>query len=209
MTGARQTLPKNGKVAFRNKHEPLHLCPVQERRNGYSMSEQETWPADVFDALMAHSVRVVSYVPDAGHIQLIDQCVADPLVSAVPLTTEEEGIALLGGVWLGGVKGVLLMQSSGVGNCINMLSLPNVCSMPLLMIVTMRGQWGEFNPWQVPMGQNTPGILAQSGVLTFPVDDQRSVGETVNAAATMAFEGNAATAVLISQRLLGAKTFGK
>jgi hypothetical protein len=72
------------------------------------------------------------------------------------LTTEEEGIALAAGAWLGGQRAVLLMQSSGVGNCINMLSLPVNCRMPFLTLVTMRGEWGEFNPWQVPMGTATP-----------------------------------------------------
>lgn len=61
------------------------------------------------------------------------------------LTTEEEGIGILAGAWLGGERGVLLMQSSGVGNCINTLSLSKVCGFPLLIIVTMRGEWGELN----------------------------------------------------------------
>lgn len=169
----------------------------------------EKWPDDIFRALMDFQTTLVSYVPDAGHIQLINQCTDDPRVTTVPLTTEEEGIALLGGAWLGGIRGALLMQSSGVGNCINMLSLPNVCRMPLLILVTMRGQWGEFNPWQVPMGRNTRVILETSNVQTFELDDKAMATETLTAAATMAFEGNAAVAVLISQRLLGAKTFGK
>ena len=66
---------------------------------------------------------------------------------------------MLAGAWLGGERGVLLLQSSGVGNCINMLSLPVICHMPLLMLVTMRGDWGEFNPWQIPMGQGTQAAL--------------------------------------------------
>ena len=75
------------------------------------------------------------------------------------LTTEEEGIALAAGAWLGGQRSVLLMQSSGVGNCINMLSLSAICRFPLLMLVTMRGEWAEFNPWQVPMGRATQPAL--------------------------------------------------
>ena len=116
---------------------------------------------------------------------------------------------MLAGAWLGGDRGVLLMQSSGVGNCLNMLSLTHICRMPLLMLATMRGEWGEFNPWQVPMGQNTDKALTMARVITFLVDDKERIEETVEAAARMAFEGPAATAVLISQRILGAKTFGK
>ncbi|NIU59809.1 MAG: phosphonopyruvate decarboxylase, partial [Phycisphaerae bacterium] len=130
-------------------------------------------------------------------------------MKTVVLTTEEEGVALLAGAWLGGDRGVLLMQSSGVGNCINMLSLTRVCRMPLLILVTMRGEWGEFNPWQVPMGQNTNQMLTAAGVLTFSANNKNRIKEALGAAARMAFEGPAATAVLISQRILGAKTFGR
>jgi sulfopyruvate decarboxylase alpha subunit len=172
-------------------------------------NHSESWPDEIFEVLMNSQVRQVAYVPDSGHARLIQRCHEDDEITAVALTTEEEGVALLTGAWLGGQRGALLMQSSGVGNCINMLSLPRVCRIPLLMLVTMRGQWGEFNPWQVPMGQNTQDVLSLSGVIPFTVDDGRHVKETVAAATTMAFEGPATTAVLISQRLLGAKTFGK
>ena len=165
------------------------------------------WPDQIFDVLRRFDVAQVGYVPDAGHTRLIERCVESNEVRAVTLTTEEEGVAMLAGAWLGGARGALLMQSSGVGNCINMLSLTKTCRFPLLMLVTMRGQWGEFNPWQVPMGQMTDEVLRLTGVLTFPVDDAGVVAETVEAAARMAFEGPAATAVLLSQRLIGAKTF--
>ncbi len=79
--------------------------------------------------------------------------------------------------------------------------------MPLLMLVTMRGEWGEFNPWQVPMGQATEKLLTTAGVLTFPVSASNQLEETVEAAARMVFESSAAAAILISQRILGAKTF--
>jgi sulfopyruvate decarboxylase TPP-binding subunit len=75
------------------------------------------------------------------------------------------------------------------------------------MLVTMRGEWAEFNPWQTPMGQQTAPVLTLAGVLTFRVDQQSQAGETVEAAARMVFEGSAAAAVLISQRLLGPKAF--
>ena len=172
-------------------------------------SDYDKWPEDIFQILKVHQVRQVAYVPDAGHTLLIKMCHANTEMKTVVLTTEEEGVAMLAGAWLGGDRGALLMQSSGVGNCINMLSLPRVCRMPLLMLVTMRGEWGEFNNRQVPMGQNTQKALTLAGVMTFTVDDGRRVRDTVEAAARMAFEGCAATAVLISQRILGAKTFGK
>ena len=167
------------------------------------------WSDEIFAVLRDYDVAQVAYVPDAGHSRLIERCIASNEITTVPLTTEEEGMALLGGAWLGGQRGAMLMQSSGVGNCINMLAFTQTCRFPLLMLVTMRGQWGEFNPWQVPMGQATPEVLELSGVITMPVDDAERMGETVAAAARMAFEGPAAVAVLISQRVIGAKSFGK
>ena len=167
------------------------------------------WTGAIYSTLQDWQVAQVAYVPDAGHSELIIRCDRDENMRLVPLTTEEEGIALLAGAWLGGQRGVLLMQSSGVGNCINMLSLARVCRFPLLTLVTMRGQWGEFNPWQVPMGQMTPKVLEAADSLVFPVDDPAKMGETITAAARMAFEGPAQAAVLIGQGVIGAKSFGK
>ena len=139
------------------------------------------WWRDIYDALKEADIKQVVYVPDAGHAKLIDACIADNDIRAVPLTTEEEGIAMLAGAWLGGQRGVLLMQSSGVGNCINMLSLVQTCRFPLLMIVTQRGEWAEFNPWQIPMGNAAgPAIERVIGVDTVPPgpEVQRELGRT-------------------------------
>src|SRR6202041_1525189 len=72
-----------------------------------------SWPEDIFEILQRFDVRQVAYVPDAGHSQLIERVLAEPSMRAVPLTTEEEGVALLAGAWVGGERGVLLMQSRG------------------------------------------------------------------------------------------------
>ena len=126
------------------------------------------WRDEIFAALKAAGIRQVGYVPDAGHARLIELVHADPEIRAVPLTTEEEGVALAAGAWLGGQRAALLMQSSGVGNCINMLSLAKDCRFPLLMLVTMRGEWAEFNPWQVPMGIEDPGGARIDGCAGLP-----------------------------------------
>jgi sulfopyruvate decarboxylase TPP-binding subunit len=113
--------------------------------------KQETppkvWPREIYEVFKQVGIEQVAYVPDAGHTQLIKDCEADNAISVVSLTSEQEGVAMLAGAWLGGQRGALLMQSSGVGNCINMLSVIQECRFPLLMVVTMRGEWGEFNPW--------------------------------------------------------------
>ena len=168
---------------------------------------QQVWSQHIYRALTDAEVGQVGYVPDAGHKDLIDLCHADAGMRTVSLTTEEEGVALAAGAWLGGVRAVLLMQSSGVGNCINMLSLVEECRFPLLMIVTMRGEWGETNPWQVPMGQTVATVLAASGVIVQRADTAHELGASVAAAAQLAFVSSRAVAVLVGQRLIGAKIF--
>ncbi len=167
------------------------------------------WRDEIFAALKRAEIRQIGYVPDAGHAHLIELCRNDPEIHAVPLTSEQEGVALAAGAWLGGARAALLMQSSGVGNCINMLSLAKNCRFPLLMLVTMRGEWAEFNPWQVPMGTKTQAALELMDVLVYRVERPEDAAETVAAAIDIAFDGDAAAAVLLSQRLIGAKRWVK
>jgi sulfopyruvate decarboxylase alpha subunit len=168
-----------------------------------------TWPADVFQTLKDADIGQVSYVPDAGHSDLIKSCLADNRIKTTRLTTEEEGVALSLGAWLGGERSALLMQSSGVGNCINMLSIIEETRSPLLMLVTMRGEWGEFNPWQIPMGQGTQKSLEDAGVIVYHVNDPDDLSETVYAASQIAFNTYRAVAVLIGQRIIGFKDWRK
>jgi sulfopyruvate decarboxylase alpha subunit len=167
------------------------------------------WPEEIHHELSAAGVRVVGYVPDAGHKRLIELCQADKKMRAVVLTTEEEGIGLAAGAWLGGQKSVLLMQSSGVGNVVNVLGMVRECRFPLVTLVTMRGEQGEFNPWQVPMGTKTQAALELMDVLVYRVERPGDAAETVTAALDIAFNGELATAVLLSQRLIGAKRWVK
>src|ERR1700710_1911507 len=166
-----------------------------------------SWPDDIFAILQRFDVRQVPYVPDAGHSQLIERVLAASTMRAVPLTTEEEGVALLAGAWAGGQRGALLMQSSGVGNCINMLSLTQIFRLPFLTLVTMRGEWGEFNPWQGPMGSSTQAVFELSGIKVWRASRADEVRDVVEAAAGQAYNACTPTAVLLSQRLIGAKVF--
>src|SRR6059058_3125875 len=167
----------------------------------------EGWQHDVYDLLRRNRVTQFAYVPDAGHRILIDRSLADPDVHSVALTTEEEGVALMAGADLGGARGVLLMQSSGAGNCINMLSLIKGGRFPFLTLLSMRGDFGEGNPWQYPMGQAVEPVLREMGVICLRVETPEEVIPTVSAALTMVFQGGSAVAVLLTQKLLGAKAF--
>jgi sulfopyruvate decarboxylase TPP-binding subunit len=165
------------------------------------------WQDDLYDLLRRSNITQFAYVPDAGHRILIDRSLADPSVHSAALTTEEEGVALLAGADLGGARGVLLMQSSGAGNCVNMLSLIKGGRFPFLTLVSMRGDFGEGNPWQFPMGQAVEPVLSAMGVICMRVDRPEEVVPTVSAALTMVFQSGHAVAVLLTQKLLGAKQF--
>jgi len=167
----------------------------------------EGWQHGLYDQLRAADITQFAYVPDAGHRVLIDRSLADPDVHSVALTTEEEGVAMLAGADLGGARGVLLMQSSGAGNCINMLSLTVGGRFPFLTLVSMRGDFGEGNPWQFPMGQATQKVLEAMGLIVMRIDRPEDVTPTVAAALTMTFQSGFAVAVLLGQRLIGAKKF--
>src|SRR5215468_6161723 len=149
-------------------------------------AQKSDWRDEIFAALKVAETRQVGYVPDAGHARLIELCRGDLEMRAVPLTTEEEGIALAAGAWLGGQRAALLMQSSGVGNCINTLSLTKTCRFPLVMLVAMRGEWAEFNPWQVPLGTKTRAALELCDVLVYRVEHPEEATETVAASLDIA-----------------------
>jgi sulfopyruvate decarboxylase alpha subunit len=163
------------------------------------------WQKEVFDALRDADVRQIAFVPDAGHSYVIREAIASPDVQDVVLTTEEEGIGVVCGAWLGGQRAVLLMQSSGVGNCINTFSLLENCRFPFLTLVTMRGEYAEFNPWQSPMGRGTQAALELMGIRVYRADAPERVGEVVSAGIDSAFLAGERVAVLLGQALIGRK----
>ena len=167
------------------------------------------WPDQLFEILKHAGIRQVGYVPDAGHARLIDRCRADDEIRDVVLTTDEEGVALAAGAWLGGERAALLMQSSGVGNCINMFSLARTCRFPLLMFITMRGEWEEFNPWQVPMGSIVDPVLKLCEAEVYRVNVPEDAAGAAERAIQQAFGNERVAAVILSQQLIGRKVWTK
>jgi len=168
---------------------------------------EDAWQKEVFDVLKQGGVRQIAFVPDAGHAYAINEAEHDPDIAAILLTSEQEGVGVVCGAWLGGQRAVLLMQSSGVGNCINMFSLLENCRFPFLTLVTMRGEYAEFNPWQSPMGRRTQAALELMGIRVYRADQAGEVGEVIRAAADSAFLAGEQVAVLLGQRLIGRKNW--
>lgn len=166
-----------------------------------------SWPDELFDLLIQSGVTLFTYVPDAGNKRLIELAAQHNESRPVLLASEEEGVAICAGADLVGGRGVLCMQSSGVGNCPNFLSFVKGAGFPILMVVTMRGDYGEENPWQYPMGQAVEPILHAMGVLTYRVDRPDDLLPAARAAVAASGKGGQSAALILSQRFLGAKAF--
>jgi sulfopyruvate decarboxylase alpha subunit len=174
-----------------------------------TIAPQVAWPDRLFDTFKRAGIAQVGYVPDAGHARLIERCRADEGIRDVMLTTEEEGVAMAAGAWLGGARAALLMQSSGLGNCVNMLSLARTCRFPLLMVITMRGEWEEFNPWQEPRGSIVEPVLKLCDAEVHRARTPDEVEPLAERAVQQAFGDERIVAVLLSQQLIGKKVWTK
>lgn len=167
------------------------------------------WSGQVYDLIQKNGISLVTTVPDAGLTRLLNKCAADDGIRVVTLSTEEEGVGIGYGAWLGGTRALLCLQSSGTGNIINGLALPAYAESPFLMLVTMRGQEGEGNPAQFPMGQAVTTVFEAMGVVCLEAETADEVAKHFASATRMVFDEGKMVAVVIAQKVLGAKTFGK
>jgi sulfopyruvate decarboxylase alpha subunit len=128
---------------------------------------QEGWHKHVADALRRNDIRTYATVPDFIVSQVLDHLWADEDCSVITATREEEALGILSGAYLGGQRGALLMQNSGLGNCVNTIASLNVAAqIPVVMVISHRGDLGEYNSAQVPMGQAAERILEALDVRT-------------------------------------------
>ncbi len=171
------------------------------------MAPERNWSQETYQVFKDNGVEVVTYVPEGGVKDLIALCDRDPAMDLVSLTNESEGNCVLAGAWLGGKKGVFLMQGSGAGNCINNFGLNIAGRFPLLTIIALRGSWGEGNYWMIYQGRTLHRILEEAGFKVYEVDKVEDAAPTVEAAFKMAYNADAQVAVILSQRLTGTKEF--
>lgn len=165
------------------------------------------WSRDVYNALKEQGISVVGFVPDGGMKEIIDLCLADKEMTTIALTNESEGPTLMAGCWLGGAKGCLILQSTGVGNIVNAASMSEVCQFPFLALVSWRSSWAEGNRWQVPMGQRCQDYFKMAGFHAMSVDTADDAGPSVAAAAEEAYNTLNGVGVFFSQRVMGVKRF--
>ncbi|HDO52168.1 MAG TPA: phosphonopyruvate decarboxylase [Rhizobiales bacterium] len=167
------------------------------------------WSRQVHALAGEAGISLVATVPDAGLTQLLRLCSDDDRFRVVTLSTEEEGVGMAYGAWLGGTRSLLCLQSSGTGNCINALALPAFTRSPCLMLVTMRGQEGEGNPAQFPMGRAVRAVFEAMGVVVMEAMTKEEVPVLFGQAADLAFGEGKACAVLVAQQVIGVKDFAK
>ena len=168
---------------------------------------REEWSRVIFDKLVDADVTLFSYVPDFGNASLVEMASEDNRTRTVLLSSEQEGVALCAGADLVGGRGVLLMQSSGVGNVPNMLSLVQAGRFPMLMIVTMRGEYGEQNPWQYPMGQAVVPVLEAMGIQCIRVERDDELDQAIDSTISASYVAGQGVALILTQKFLGAKAF--
>lgn len=171
------------------------------------MSEvRAPWYDLVHQRLKANRIDFVAYVPDLILAPLCAALEADPAVTTVLATREEEAVGLACGAHLGGKRPALLFQSSGFGNTLNAfgtLAIPY--QFPCLIVLSPRGILGEFNPVQVPLGRAVPAILDTMGLQRYDLVDPTTVEELVDRAIKLAFSARTPVALLVSPLLSGGK----
>ncbi len=120
----------------------------------------DTWHGIIHATLKAHDVKLVTYVPDNVLRPLIERIHADDFFTAFTCTREEEAVGIVSGAWMGGMRGVVLMQTSGFATLPNVLaSLPVPFQIPVLLIVSERGTLGEFNIGQAMVARTMRPVL--------------------------------------------------
>ena len=161
------------------------------------------WARGVCAGVHEAGVRDVVYVPDnplSFVLRTFETEFRD--VRLLLATREEEAVGIAAGLYLGGRKPAVMFQSSGLGNSLNALtSLVVPYQIPLLMVVSMRGDVGEWNAAQVPMGRAVPAILDAIGIPHVAVASAEAAAETIHAAAATAFGTRIAGACLLPRRL--------
>jgi sulfopyruvate decarboxylase alpha subunit len=164
------------------------------------------WWESVHRLLREHEVKLIAHVPDQVLAPLVSALGADRYFEVVPLTREEEGVGVLAGGHLGGMRGALLLQSSGLGNCVNALAGLSVAArLPLLLIISPRGRLAEFNPSQLPMGRAVPKVLDALAIETVVLEREDALAEQVDQAARTCFATSSPVALIVSTLLSGGK----
>ena len=181
--------------------------PPAARRSGrHQPSSAPAWARTMLDAFRAEDVRNLVFLPDTVMGRMLALAETDPFFRLVAVHREEEAIGVLTGLYLGGQRGALLIQSSGLGNTLNAIgSLAIAYRIPFPMLVSLRGELGEFNPAQRAMGRAVPGCLTALGLQHVTLRTEDEVEVVVTGALKTCFTAQEPFGILLSAQLAGWK----
>jgi len=177
--------------------------------NGHCLSSNRAVPVSVehskliYEALKQGGVRLVSALPETWLVHLIRMAEDDPEMTLVRLAKEEEGIGISAGAHLAGVRSALLMQNHGFLASVNgIVSLAQLYRIPLLMLISYRGGFGERDPWQTEGGGVTEELLRALRIPTERLDRPSDVGRRIRQAQTLAESALRPVALLLDRDLM-------
>jgi sulfopyruvate decarboxylase alpha subunit len=162
----------------------------------------ESWDETVVRVLKSNQVRLVAYVPDKVLAPLIKRVLADDFFTVISPAREEEAVGIVTGAYMAGVRGIVLMQTSGFATLANVLaSLAVPCQIPLLMMISERGTIGDHQLGQSIVCRTMRPILQTLGIEHFAIERQDDVEFVVDRMTRQAFTTQAAAAIILSPLL--------
>src|SRR5258707_5695726 len=157
----------------------------------------------IYDALKASGVRLMSALPETWLVHLIRMAEDDPEMTLVRLAKEEEGVGISAGAHLAGVKSAMLMQNHGFLASVNgIVSGAQLYRIPLLMLISYRGEFGERDPWQTEGGGVTEDLLRALRIPFVYLDNRDHVAGRIRKAQTLAYSSNKPVALLLCRDLM-------
>jgi sulfopyruvate decarboxylase alpha subunit len=183
---------------------------VAEAQKSSPSAQEKTWQGVVLETLKRNDIRLVPYVPDRVLTTLIKNIHADPFFTTFPTAREEEAVGIVSGAWMAGMRGAVLMQTSGFATLANVLaSLVVPSQIPLIMFVSERGTLGEFNYGQSMVCRTMRPVLDSLAMEHHTCTRLDEFEFIVDRSIKQALTTQAPVALILSPLLTGGKTFDK
>jgi sulfopyruvate decarboxylase subunit alpha len=177
-----------------------------KRSGRHEAATAPRWAHTLLEAFRAEDIRNLVFLPDTVMGRLLALAEADAFFRLVGVHREEEAVGILTGLFLGGQRGAMLIQSSGLGNALNALgSLAMAYRIPFPLLVSLRGELGEFNPAQLQMGRAVPGCLDALNIRHVTLRSEADLPTIVTGALKTCFTAEEPFGLLLSAQLTGWK----
>jgi sulfopyruvate decarboxylase alpha subunit len=182
------------------------MATVVKRSGRHQAASAPAWAHRVLEAFRAEDVRNLVFVPDTVMGRLLALAEEDGSFRPIAVHREEEAVGVLSGLYLGGQRGAMLVQSSGLGNALNALgSLAAAYRIPFPLLVSLRGELGEFNPAQLVMGRAVPGCLGALGLQHVTLRREDELEVLLAGALKTCYTSDEPFGILLSAQLTGWK----